>query len=93
MSEASDTWRLNALHVTIDDKDREIERLKNQVSVLQHYRYGEADCLGCQDRDAVIDKYREALEKIATNYAIIDCRTWRDKMREIQEISKAALEI
>ena len=34
-----------------------------------------------------------ALQKIRDDYSIIDCRTWRDKMREIQNIAKIALEI
>ena len=62
MSEASDTWRINALHVTIDDKDREIEKLRNQLSILQHYRYSESDCLGCQDRAVEIDQLKTQVE-------------------------------
>jgi hypothetical protein len=70
MSEASDTWRLNALHVTIDDKDREIEKLRNQLSVLQHYRYGEADCLGCQERDEEIDRLTAEVARLNRTISI-----------------------
>lgn len=38
-----------------------------------------------------IDRYQEALKRIVTDYAVIDCRTWRTAMREIQELATTAL--